>query len=70
MLHLLKWLYPGMKLKRWLLLFAVGVLMVSFGAASAFNYEYLSRAEEAIFQFVYTRVESYQYGLIIMAWKV
>lgn len=63
MLHLLKWLYPGMKLKRWLLLFAIGVLMISFGAALAFNYEYLSRAEEAIFQFIYNRVGIYQYGL-------
>ena len=63
MVHLIKWLYPGMKMKRWLLLFAIGVLMVSFGAALAFNYEYLGRAEEAIFQFVYTHVGSYQYGL-------
>ena len=65
MVHLLKWLYPGMKMKRWLLLFAIGVLLVSFGAALAFNYEYLGRAEEAIFQFVYTHVGSYQYGLTI-----
>ena len=56
---------PGMKMKRWLLLFAIGVLLVSFGAALAFNYEYLGRAEEAIFQFVYTHVGSYQYGLTI-----
>ena len=63
MLHLLKWLYPGMKMKRWLLLFAIGVLMSSFGAALAFNYEYLGRAEEAIFQLIYRHVGSYQYGL-------
>ena len=31
--HLLKWLYPGMKFKRWLLLFAVGVFLVSLGLA-------------------------------------
>ncbi len=65
MVHLIKWLYPGMKMKRWLLLFAIGVLLVSFGAALALNYEYLGRAEEAIFQFVYTHVGSYQYGLTI-----
>ncbi len=61
MRHLIKWLYPGMKFKRWLLLFAVGVVLIGFGAALAFNYEYLSRAEEKIFQFVYTRVGSYNY---------
>ena len=65
MVHLIKWLYPGMKMKRWLILFSIGVLLVSFGAALAFNYEYLGRAEEAIFQFVYTHVGSYQYGLTI-----
>ena len=62
MLNLLKWLYPGMKTKRWLLLFALGVLLVSFGAALAFNYEYLGRAEEAIFQFIYMHVGIYNYG--------
>ncbi len=66
MFNLIKWLYPGMKMKRWLLLFAIGVLMISFGAALAFNYEYLGRAEEAIFQLVYTNVGSYQYGLTIV----
>ena len=72
MFHLLKWLYPGMKMKRWLLLFAIGVMMFSFGGALAVNYEYLGRAEEEIFMFVYRTVGSYNYavtmfvGLIIL----
>jgi len=61
MLHLLKWLYPGMKMKRWLVLFAVGVLFVSFGMALALNYEYLGRAEEEIFRFIYLTLGSYNY---------
>ena len=61
MIHLLKWLYPGMKMKRWLLLFAIGVLMFSFGGGLAVNYEYLSRAEEEIFMFVYRVFGSYNY---------
>ena len=63
MRHLLKWLYPGMKMKRWLLLFAVGVVLVTFGAVLALNYEYLGRAEEKIFQFAYRLVGSYSYGV-------
>ena len=59
MIHLLKWLYPGMKMKRWLLLFAIGVLMFSFGGALLINYEYLSRAEEEIFKLVWRMVGSY-----------
>ena len=72
MFHLLKWLYPGMKMKRWLLLFAIGVLMFSFGGALATNYEYLGLAEEEIFMFVYRVAGSYNYmattiiGFLIM----
>ena len=61
MLYLLKWLYPGMKLKRWLLLFAVGVLMISLGIALIFNYKYLDKIEEEIFRLVYLSTGSYDY---------
>ena len=63
MLHLLKWLYPGMKMKRWLLLFAVGVLMVSLGIALVFNYKYLDQIEEEIFRLVYLSLGSYNYAI-------
>lgn len=63
MFHLLKWFYPGMKMKRWLMLFAVGVMLFSFGGALAVNYEYLGRAEEEIFMFVYRTVGSYNYTI-------
>ncbi len=61
LLHLLKWLYPGMKMKRWLLLFASGVLMVSLGIALIFNYKYLDKIEEEIFRLVYLSLGSYDY---------
>jgi uncharacterized cofD-like protein len=60
-MHLLKWLYPGMKFKRWLLLFAAGVLLVSLGLALVFNYKYLDYIEEAIFRIVYMWKGSYNY---------
>ena len=60
-MHLIKWLYPGMKFKRWLLLFAVGVFLVSLGLALVFNYKYLDQIEEAIFRFVYMWRGSYDY---------
>ena len=72
MFHLLKWLYPGMKMKRWLFLFAIGVMLFSLGVALAVNYEYLGRVEEEIFMLVYRTVGSYNYavtmfvGLFIM----
>ena len=63
MLHLLKWLYPGMKMKRWLLLFAVGVLLVSLGIALVFNYKYLDQIEEEIFRLMYMSLGSYNYAI-------
>lgn len=61
-MHLLKWLYPGMKFKRWLLLFAAGVMLVSLGLALMVNYKYLDAIEEAIFRFVYNWRGSYDYA--------
>ncbi|MGM9540955.1 gluconeogenesis factor YvcK family protein [Anaerovibrio sp.] len=60
-MHLLKWLYPGMKFKRWLLLFAGGVMLASLGIAVVFNYKYIDNIEEAIFRAVYLWSGSYDY---------
>ena len=35
-MKLIKWLYPGMKIKRWIFLFALGILMVVFGTLMPF----------------------------------
>lgn len=61
-MHLLKWLYPGMRFKRWLLLFSLGVMLFSLGLALVFNYKYLDIIEEAIFRFVYQWHGSYNYA--------
>ena len=72
-MHLLKWLYPGMRVKRWLFLFAVGVMLVSLGLALVFNYKYLDAVEEAIFRAVYLWRGSYDYtattlaGIVVVA---
>ena len=60
-MHLLKWLYPGMRFKRWLLLFAGGVMLASLGIAVVFNYKYIDNIEEAIFKAVYLWSGSYDY---------
>lgn len=62
-MHLLKWLYPGMRFKRWLFLFAIGVMMVSLGLAVIFNYKYLDNIEETIFRTVYLWTGTYNYML-------
>lgn len=57
----LKWLYPGMKLKRWLLLFSVGVIAASLGLAIVFNYKFIGVIEEQIFRMVYLTTGKYYY---------
>lgn len=66
-MHLLKWLYPGMKFKRWLLLFAAGVIMASLGLAFVFNYKYIGNMEEAIFRAVYQSTGTYSYMVTTVA---
>lgn len=56
-----KWLYPGMKFKRWLLLFAVGVMLASLGIAVVFNYKYIDVIEETIFRTLYLWSGEYSY---------
>lgn len=60
-MHFLKWLYPGMKLKRWLLLFSLGVIAASLGLAIVFNYKYIGVVEETIFRMVYRTTGKYYY---------
>lgn len=57
----LKWLYPGMKFKRWLVLFAFGVVALCTGITILFNYKYIGNLEEAIFRTVYLWTGSYDY---------
>lgn len=72
-MHFLKWLYPGMKFKRWLLLFSLGVIIASIGLAVVFNYKYVGNLEEAIFRMVYLTTGTYYYtvttivGIVVIA---
>ncbi|MBP3722709.1 MAG: YvcK family protein [Selenomonadaceae bacterium] len=63
----LKWLYPGMKFKRWFVLFAFGVMTASVGFALVFNYKYLDIIEEGIFKAVYYWRGSYNYTITTIA---
>ena len=49
----ISWLCPGMNLKRWLLLFTVGVLCCALGLALFFNYQFMGYVEELMFRMAY-----------------
>ena len=42
---LLQWLYPGLNIKRWMLLFSFGLMLLAFGAALVMNYQVFGRIE-------------------------
>lgn len=62
-----KWLSPGMKLKRWLVLFTLGVLLASLGIAMIFNYQFISTLETAIFLWVYHLTGQYLTAGMVIA---
>ncbi|AGB41997.1 hypothetical protein Halha_2113 [Halobacteroides halobius DSM 5150] len=49
----LKWLYPGMRFKRWLALVGLGILLVSVGVAILIGFESLSLIESVLIELVY-----------------
>jgi len=65
-MNYLKWLYPGMNLKRWFLLFAAGVLLGSVGLAMVFNYKYIGVLEEEAFMLIYRLTGQYAYTVSIL----
>ena len=66
-MHLLKWLYPGMRFKRWLLLFSVGVMVAGLGLALVVNYKFIGVLEEAIFRMTYLATGRYYYTVTTIA---
>ena len=46
MKHFVQWLYPGLSIKRWMLLFSVGIIILVFGATLIMNYQIFGVMEE------------------------
>lgn len=62
-MELLKWLYPGMRVKRWFFLFAAGVIATGFSLALLLNYQFIGAVEGALFNFVFQVTGKY-YGWV------
>lgn len=48
----IKWLYPGLNLKRWLFLFALGAVLACVGVTLIFNYQFVGLLEALVLQFI------------------
>lgn len=80
-MRFMKWLHPGLHIKRWLFLFGLGMMCSSFGIILTFNYQWLGSLEEWVFRLLYEVTGHYNYtilaslgilvillGLVVMAW--
>lgn len=63
-MRFMKWLHPGLHIKRWLFLFGLGMMIVSFGLVLTFNYQWLSNLEEWIFRLLYEATGHYNYTIL------
>lgn len=61
----ISWLCPGVNIKRWLLLAAFGILLCAVGLAMLFNFQFIGRLEEMLFQFTYYVTGRYSNGIIM-----
>lgn len=80
-MRFMKWLHPGLHIKRWLFLFGLGMMCSSFGIILTFNYQWLGSLEEWAFRLLYEVTGHYNYtilasmgilvillGLVVMTW--
>lgn len=59
-----RWFAPGLRIKRWLFLFAIGVILLVAGAALMMNYQWLAFLEDEFLEFIYEQTGSYNYTMI------
>lgn len=62
----ISWLCPGIKLKRWLLLFTAGVIVCAFSLALLFNNQVMGMAEELLFRLSYLATGKYGNSMTLL----
>lgn len=53
-MKLFKWLYPGLEIKRWLILSIIGILMISIGLTVMLGFKFLGLLEGKLLTFIYS----------------
>ena len=60
----MQWLRPGLSIKRWMLLFSIGILVLVFGATLILNYQIFGILEEKMLLFAFQMTGSYSYTFL------
>lgn len=61
---LMQWLYPGLAIKRWMLLFSLGLILLVCGATMIWNYQIFGALEEELLRLAYMATGSYSYTFL------
>ncbi|WP_299143197.1 uridine diphosphate-N-acetylglucosamine-binding protein YvcK [uncultured Dialister sp.] len=64
MKHFMQWLRPGLAIKRWMVLFSLGILLLVFGATLILNYQIFGIMEEKMLRFAFQMTGSYSYTFL------
>ena len=59
----IKWLYPGMNIKRWLFLFSTGVIVCAIGTSLLFKYKFIHVVEKVLKNLLYFATDD-NYGTL------
>ena len=70
MKQLMQWLRPGLAIKRWMVLFAIGLLLLVLGAALILNYQIFGQLEEEILRLTFLVTGSYNYTFLAICGSV
>lgn len=65
-LRLFRWLAPGIRIKRWFFLFAIGVCFLVFGVMLLLNYSWVSAVEDIVLKLLYEATGAYDYTVLAM----
>ena len=60
----MQWLRPGLSIKRWMLLFSIGILVLVLGATLILNYQIFGILEEKMLLFAFQMTGSYSYTFL------
>lgn len=65
-MKIFRWLAPGLRIKRWLFLFTLGVVCLIFGLLLLLNYQWLWFIEDFCLRILYQLTGSYNYTVVVM----
>lgn len=65
MKEIMRWMSPGLQIKRWMILFSTGLIILIFGATLIINYQLFGALEDEVLYLLYVWTGSYNYFFLV-----